>query len=64
MAQTLVKSLNLRGNPFEHYTAETEPDIANYAVRPPYLQAISDRVHGLSRVWPVGRSRSRCRPTW
>jgi hypothetical protein len=48
MTQTLVKSLNLRGNPFEHYTAETEPDIANYAVRPPYLQAISDRVHGLS----------------
>lgn len=48
MPQTLVKSLNLRGNPFEHYTAETEPDIANYAVRPPYLQAISDRVHGLS----------------
>ncbi len=46
--QTLVKTLNLRGNPFEHYTAETEPDIANYAVRPPYLQAISDRVRGLS----------------
>ena len=48
MPQTFVKSLNLRGNPFEHYTAETEPDIANYAVRPPYLQAISDRVHGPS----------------
>src|SRR5664279_1679902 len=48
MPKTLVKLLNLRGNPFEHYTAETEPDIASYAVRPPYLQAISDRVHGLS----------------
>jgi hypothetical protein len=48
MPQSLVKLLNLRGNPFEHYTAETEPDIASYAVRPPYLQAISDRVHGLS----------------
>jgi hypothetical protein len=48
MSQTLVTLLSLRGNPFEHYTAETEPDIASYAVRPPYLQAISDRVHGLS----------------
>jgi len=45
---TLVKSLNLNGNPFEHYTAETEPNIAAYAVRPPYLQAISDRANGLS----------------
>lgn len=45
---TLVQTLALRGNPFEHYTAETEPDIASYAVRPPYLQAISDRVGGLS----------------
>lgn len=46
--KTLVKTLRLSGNPFEHYTAETEPDIANYAVRPPYLQAISARVRGLS----------------
>lgn len=45
---TLIKNLNLNGNPFEHYTAETEPDIAEYAVRPPYLQAISARAHGLS----------------
>ena len=45
---TLVSTLGLRGNPFEHYTAETEPDIASYAVRPPYLQAISDRVLGLT----------------
>jgi len=46
--KTLVQSLGLRSNPFEHYTAETEPFIASYAVRPPYLQAISDRVKGLS----------------
>lgn len=45
---TLVEKLELRGNPFEHYTAETEPDIAQYAVRPPYLQAIIDRARGLS----------------
>jgi hypothetical protein len=42
--KTLVDSLGLHGNPFEHYTAETEPSIANYAVRPPYLQVISERV--------------------
>lgn len=46
--KTLVETLSLSGNPFEHYTAETEPNIADYAVRPPYLQAISDRVRGLS----------------
>ena len=46
--KTLVQSLGLRSNPFEHYTAETEPFIPSYAVRPPYLQAISDRVKGLS----------------
>ncbi len=45
---TLVETLGLIGNPFEHYTAETEPKLADYAVRPPYLQAISDRVRGLS----------------
>ncbi len=46
--RTLVETLKLRGNPFEHYTAETEPNIVSYAVRPPYLQAISDRVRGLT----------------
>lgn len=46
--KTLVDKLGLSGNPFEHYTAETEPNITEYAVRPPYLQAISDRVQGLS----------------
>ena len=46
--KTLVSTLKLSGNPFEHYTAETEPNIADYAIRPPYLQAISDRVRGLS----------------
>ncbi|WP_206622060.1 hypothetical protein [Mesorhizobium sp. M7A.F.Ca.MR.176.00.0.0] len=45
---TLVKRLTLIGNPFEHYTAETEPNIADYAVRPPYLQSISDRARNLS----------------
>jgi len=45
---TLVQRLGLVGNPFEHYTAETEPNITEYAVRPPYLQAISDRAKNLS----------------
>jgi len=46
--RTLVSTLQLSGNPFEHYTAETEPNIADYAIRPPYLQAIFDRARGLS----------------
>jgi hypothetical protein len=33
----------LKGNPFEHYVAETEPDIAEYAVKPPYFEAIDTR---------------------
>jgi hypothetical protein len=45
---TLVQRVRLIGNPFEHYTAETEPNITEYAVRPPYLQAISDRARSLS----------------
>lgn len=44
----ILAQLKLSGNPFEHYTAETEPNIAEYAIRPPYLQAISDRAKGLS----------------
>lgn len=46
--KTLVQTLKLSGNPFEHYTAETEPNIAEYAIRPPYLEAISERVRGLN----------------
>ena len=46
--KTLVGTLFLSGNPFEHYTAESEPDIASYAIRPPYLQAVSDRARGFS----------------
>jgi hypothetical protein len=45
---TIVKHLALVGNPFEHYTAETEPNISEYAVRPPYLQSISERARTLS----------------
>lgn len=45
---TIVEQLALSGNPFEHYTAETEPHITEYAVRPPYLEAIAARVSGLS----------------
>jgi hypothetical protein len=29
----LVEALGLRANPFEHYVAETEPNIAEYAVK-------------------------------
>lgn len=38
-----VDGLKLKGNPFEHYVAETEPDIAEYAVKPPYFAAIDAR---------------------
>lgn len=46
--KTIVTQLGLSGNPFEHYTAETEPHITEYAVRPPYLEAIAARALGLS----------------
>lgn len=39
----LIQDLGLTANPFEHYTAETEPQISDYAVRPPYLSSIIDR---------------------
>jgi hypothetical protein len=39
----LVETLRLKGNPFEHYVAETEPEIAEYAVKPPYFEAIDAR---------------------
>lgn len=45
---SIINTLNLKSNPFEHYTAETEPDIAEYAVRPPYLKAIVDRAGQLT----------------
>lgn len=51
---TLVNKLRLSDNPFEHYTAETEPDIASYAVRPPYLETISARARGLSSFILLG----------
>ncbi|BAU74162.1 P-loop ATPase, Sll1717 family [Metapseudomonas furukawaii] len=45
---SLIYKLGLSGNPFENYTAETEPDIGEYAVRPPYLESISARARKLS----------------
>ncbi len=45
---SLTDKLGLIGSPFENYTAETEPKIAEYAVRPPYLQTIVHRSQGLS----------------
>ncbi|MBG0803271.1 hypothetical protein IYW40_17560 [Methylocystis sp. H4A] len=44
----LVEGLGLRGNPFEHYVAELEPDIADYAVKPPYFEAIGARAKNTS----------------
>ena len=44
----LVETLKLKGNPFEHYVAETEPDIAEYAVKPPYFEAIDARAKNAS----------------
>lgn len=43
---TLAQALRLRGNPFEHYVAELEPDISDYAVKPPYFEAIEARAQG------------------
>jgi hypothetical protein len=48
MMATLVNALKLRGNPFEHYVAEMEPNIAVYAVKPPYFEAIDARTKNLS----------------
>jgi hypothetical protein len=45
---TLVTSLKLKGNPFEHYVAGMEPDIAIYAVKPPYFEAIDARTKNVS----------------
>ena len=45
---TLVRALGLIGNPFEHYVAEQEPDITDYAVKPPYFEAIDARVRNTS----------------
>ncbi|RED22218.1 hypothetical protein BJ123_1428 [Rhodopseudomonas thermotolerans] len=46
--QKLFQALNLKGNPFEHYVAETEPNIAEYAVQPPYFQEIKQRAQSRS----------------
>ena len=44
----IVDKLSLKSNPFEHYTAEKEPHISEYAVRPPYLRAITQRASALN----------------
>ena len=44
----LVQALSLSENPFEHYVAETEPNIAEYAVKPPYFEAIDARAKNTS----------------
>lgn len=44
----LLSSLGFVSNPFEHYTAEQEPDIAQYAVKPPYLTTTVSRARGTS----------------
>jgi hypothetical protein len=44
----IIKDLGLSANPFEHYAAETEPNISEYAVRPPYLSSIIDRSSALN----------------
>jgi hypothetical protein len=43
-----VEALKLKENPFEHYVAETEPNIAEYAVKPPYFAAIDARAKNTS----------------
>ncbi|MGY3452970.1 P-loop ATPase, Sll1717 family [Bradyrhizobium sp. USDA 4353] len=44
----LFSALGLIANPFEHYVAETEPDIVEYAVKPPYFEAIDARAKNTS----------------
>ncbi len=39
----LTTVLGFSGNPFEHYVAELEPNIAEYAVKPPYFEVIDAR---------------------
>ena len=39
----LVQQLSLIGNPFQYYTAETEPNISEYAIKPPYMESITHR---------------------
>ncbi|NBN62050.1 hypothetical protein GWJ07_20925 [Proteus sp. G2639] len=51
----IVKTFHLKSNPFEHYTAENEPDISLYAVRPPYLSAITDRARKLNSFILFGK---------
>ncbi|WP_313032138.1 P-loop ATPase, Sll1717 family [Brucella sp.] len=43
-----VTALGLKGNPFENYVAEKEPDIAEYAVKPPYFEVIEGRAMNTS----------------
>lgn len=44
----IIKDLGITENPFEHYVAENEKNIEQYAVKPPYLESINDRVLNLS----------------
>jgi hypothetical protein len=44
----LLAGLGISSNPFEHYVAETEPNIAEYAVKPPYFEAIDARAKNTS----------------
>ncbi len=44
----LLAGLGIDSNPFEHYVAETEPNIAEYAVKPPYFEAIDARAKNTS----------------
>lgn len=39
----LAEALGFTGNPFEHYVAELEPNISEYAVKPPYFEVIDSR---------------------
>lgn len=42
---TLKDALKLKANPFENYTAENEPDISSYAVKPAYIDTITQRAY-------------------
>jgi hypothetical protein len=52
----LVEALGLRENPFEHYVAETEPNIAEYAVETAVLRGHRRASEEYSFVRPIRRS--------
>jgi len=45
---SLRESFEFKSEPFQEYVAEKEPDIENYAVKPPYFETTTDRAQSAS----------------